>query len=216
MTMANDSLDEVRLQMPMVIGERYGIPPPDLMSTQAPDTDTRVKVVVQVQTSGRIQSITSPSHPGDISETRYPTDVGRPSRRRSTVKFQPHSFLDRDFILVIHAEGLDSPRCFAELYQDPDRKEPDTLAMQLTIVPKFDLPPISSQQYIFVVDRSGSMAGDRINTAKRTLNILLRMLPAKGTVFNIFSFGNHSDGLWGQSTTYNQSTLNLAVSVFHL
>jgi hypothetical protein len=212
MSLANDdNPDQVRFQLPMSIGERYGTPPPELMSTFAPDAQTRVKITVQLQTSGRIQDIASPSHPNDISETRYPTNLGRPSRRRSTVKFQPRSFLDRDFVLIIHAEGLDSPRCFAELYQDPENRE-HTIAMQLTIIPKFDLPPINVQEYIFVVDRSGSMHGGRIKMAKRTLNILLRMLPAKGASFNIFSFGSHVDGIWGQSSPYTQESLNVAVS----
>lgn len=216
MSLDNDNLDEIRFQLPMSIGERYGTPPLELASTLAPDANTKVKIVVQIQTSGRILSIISPSHPGRISESRYPTDLGRPSRRRSTVKFQPRSFLDRDFVLVVHAEGLDSPRCFAELYQDPDHREPDTVAMQLSIVPKFNLPALLSQEYIFVVDRSGSMGGDRINTSKHTLSILLRMLPAKGSIFNIFSFGNDVDGLWRQSCAYNQGNLNFAVSTLTL
>ncbi|KAF9458759.1 hypothetical protein BDZ94DRAFT_72466 [Collybia nuda] len=211
MTLANnDNIDEIRFQIPMAIGERYGTPPLELASSEAPGTNTRVKFKIQIQTSGRIQGITSPSHPGAISETRYPTDLGRLSRRRSTINFRPRSFLDRDFVLIIHAEGLDLPRCFAELHRDPECREPDTIAMELTIVPKFNLPPIGSQEYIFVIDRSGSMTGERINMAKQTIDILLHMLPVKGTLFNIFSFGSHVDGLWMQSGTYSQKNLDLA------
>lgn len=84
--------------------------------------------------------------------------------------------------------------------------------MQLTMVPKFKLPPVASQEYIFLVDRSGSMEGDRIRTARRCLTLLLRSLPARGTLFNIFSFGNICDSLWGRSMEYNEQTLAEAVS----
>jgi Mg-chelatase subunit ChlD len=72
-------------------------------------------------------------------------------------------FLKQDFVLSITAEGLDAPRCFAQ------RAANGATAIQLSIVPNFNLPSISRQEYIFLVDRSGSMGGSRIKTAKRTL-----------------------------------------------
>lgn len=168
MTLPNDdNADEIRFQLPMCVGERYGPALPSLEGAAAPTSATRIRMSIDIQTSGRIQSITSPSHTDKISETKYPTHLGRPSRRRSTVKFRSSAFLEQDFILIVRADGLDSPRCFAELQRDPTGKHSDTLAMQFTLVPNFKLPPVAGQEYIFVVDRSGSMAGARIETAKR-------------------------------------------------
>jgi cobalamin biosynthesis protein CobT len=84
--------------------------------------------------------------------------------------------------------------------------------MQLTMVPKFKLPPIPAQEFIFVVDRSGSMSGARIETAKRTLKILLRMLPSSLTTFNIVSFGTRADSIWPSSQGYTQDTLDYGVN----
>jgi uncharacterized protein with von Willebrand factor type A (vWA) domain len=109
-------------------------------------------------------------------------------------------------VLIIQADGLDAPRCFAE--RD---SRGQTVAMQLTMVPKFKLPPIPEQEFIFVVDRSGSMGGERIDTAKRTLKVLLRMLPGVAR-FNIVSFGSHVDSLWLNSQSYTQDTLDQAVN----
>jgi hypothetical protein len=214
MSLANDDTDEVRFQLPMGVGERYGTPPTELASAHGVSPRTRIRFTAQIQTSGIIRDIISPSHQADMSKVPYLTRHGRASRRRSTISYKSRSFLDRDFILVIQAEGLDAPRCFAEIAHDPDRRGSGTIAMQLTVIPKFDLPPISAQEYLFVVDRSGSMSGARVSTAKETLAILLRMLPSRGTIFNIFSFGSIVDGLWPRSQSYDQTSLDTAVSEF--
>ena len=86
--------------------------------------------------------------------------------------------------------------------------------MQLSIVPKFNIPSVPRQEYIFLVDRSGSMGGQRIETAKRALVMLLRALPTQNTWFNIFSFGSHSDSLWPQSVQYGEQSMMEAVCVY--
>ncbi|KAF7367359.1 hypothetical protein MSAN_00798300 [Mycena sanguinolenta] len=101
--------------------------------------------------------------------------------------------------------------------------------MQFTIVPNFQLPPIQGQEYIFLVDRSGSMSGARIETAKRSVdrsyifkwpltvlpvlcNCYFECFPSNETKFNIFSFGTNHTSLWNGSQLYNQNTLTTATS----
>ncbi|KAK0208890.1 von Willebrand factor type A domain-containing protein [Desarmillaria ectypa] len=213
MSLMNDSReDSIRFQLPMCVGKRYEPPPPDIVSAVSASATTRIRVKVDIQTSGEIRQIASPTHADEISETKYVTDRGRPSRRRSTVRFRSKTFLARDFVLIVQADKLDAPRCFAEVSRGSGRRQGATLALQFTIVPKFDLPPISAQEYLFLVDRSGSMSGSRIETAKDTLASLLRVLPQQGTTFNIMSFGSDVDGLWATSQAYSQRTLDDATT----
>ncbi|KAJ3724254.1 hypothetical protein DFJ43DRAFT_595773 [Lentinula guzmanii] len=211
MDLMNENTDQIRFHLPMHVGQRYGQLPPELVDSSQASSHTRIRITVDIQTSGRILNIDSPSHKGEITSSQYPTHLNRPSRRRATVKYRSKTFLNRDFLLIIEAEKLDSPRCFAELEGDPDRKA--SLALQLAIVPKFNLVSNRPQEYIFVVDRSGSMQHQRIDTAKSTLGILLRMLPKNQTFFNIISFGSTTDLLWNESQIYTQHTLNVATSV---
>lgn len=206
-----DYMDQVRFQLPCYVGQRYGIPPEGLHSSVQPLQErTRVSVTADIQTSGRIQDIVSPSHASDIEETRYSTHLGRASRRRTTIRFRSNSYLDREFVLTIRAKDLDKPRCYVEVRKDA--RFPDSLALQLTLVPKTKLPAIPEQRYLFVVDRSGSMSGGRIETAKRTLTMMLRMIPAEGSSFNIFGFGNTCVGWRSKDEAYTQYTLEEATS----
>lgn len=208
--MDDEVVDQVRFQLPMALGKRYGTPPPGIENTAAAASGTRLRITADIQMSGRIDKVSSPTHIiGPLIP--YKTHLGRPSRRRTTVKFRSETFLQHDFVLTIQANGLDAPRCFAE---ERDSGGSGTIAMQLTIVPKFKLPPTPAQEFIFIVDRSGSMSGTRIETVKRTLKMLLRMLPSTLTTFNIVSFGSTADSLWVNSQNYTEDTLDYAVNIF--
>ncbi|KAF8887810.1 vault protein inter-alpha-trypsin domain-containing protein [Infundibulicybe gibba] len=186
----DDRVDEIRFHLPLHVGERYGAPPPGVADADSPSSHAKFKLVADVQTSGKIFNIASPSHGDEITETRYPTHLGRPSRRRSTIRFRSSELLDHDFVLLIQAEKLDAPRCFAEYAPAASDSDPPTVAMHLAIIPK----------NTFLIDRSGAW-GDRIETAKRTLSVLLRMIPSQGAFFNIFT-----------SKPYSQTFLNLATA----
>lgn len=206
--MDDESMQHIRFQIPMCVGQRYGQPPEGLVDASSPSTNTRVRFNVNVQMKGVIkpQDVISPSHP-EITVASYQTHLGRPSRHRISAKFRSREFLQRDFVLCIQAADLTNSRCFAEL----DSR--GTVAMQFTLVPSFDILPVATHEYIFLVDRSGSMGGSRIETATKTIALLLRALPSQGTTFNIFSFGDFCDSLWPASLQYSQITLDQAVSL---
>ena len=205
--MHNDFKDEVRLQLPMSLGCRYGIEPPSLADAVSATDNTILHITVEIQMSETIRKIYSPSHP-ECTFKRYVNGRGQTSRRRQIAQLISPEFLRKDFVLTVRADGLDAPRCFAER----DEKGSGTIAMQLTLVPKIEFPAIPAQEYLFVVDRSGSMANQRIKKAQHALYILFRSLPSESSYLNIISFGSHFEALFPNgSVEYDDTHLNTAV-----
>jgi hypothetical protein len=195
--------------LPSTIGARYGSSPDVPMVTGAGHLCT---VNVSIEQTGPIKSISCPSsHPISFElgrQSQSKPDVITPDSHHATVRFVSQKYLQNDFILSIKAENLDTPRAIIEPHPSPDQH---TSAMALTLVPRFRVPDIKGgAEYVFLVDRSGSMRGNRINAAKKALIILLRGLPTKDTLFNIWSFGTSSSALWTDSKVYNASTLDEA------
>jgi hypothetical protein len=66
-------------------------------------------------------------------------------------------------------------------------------------------------EYIFLLDRSGSMCGGRINLALEALKLFLYSLPA-GCFFNVYSFGTKFQKIFEKSVPYNDESLNEAIN----
>ncbi|XP_046842401.1 von Willebrand factor A domain-containing protein 5A-like isoform X2 [Xenia sp. Carnegie-2017] len=65
-------------------------------------------------------------------------------------------------------------------------------------------------EFVFVIDRSGSMAGSYIKDAAETLLLFLKSIP-EGCYFNIIGFGSTYVHLFPESVPYNQKNLETAV-----
>ena len=208
----DEKKDQVRFTFPRTYAQRYG---------NAPTGNAQAFGTVQqpfsldaiVQQSGTIKGVSCPSgHPMELElgkpDGLVVEDSANDSQFAKISLRDSSGYLTEDVIIVVTATGLDNPRCFVESHPSSDI---DTVAMGLTLVPRFKLPDAKSgMEYIFLVDRSGSMQGTSIRLVREALVVLLRGLPTKGTTFNVFSFGSRTTTFWESSQEYTQTSLDAA------
>ncbi|XP_075768060.1 von Willebrand factor A domain-containing protein 5A-like isoform X2 [Pelodiscus sinensis] len=142
---------------------------------------------------------------------------GRSSAQVSLAEQPPW---DRDVELLVYYTEPHKPS--AVLEAGLPGAEPGSLmgdpAVMVTLLPK--LPEAgpgrsSAGEFIFLLDRSGSMdcamddradSPPRIESAKETLVLLLKSLPL-GCYFNIYGFGSEFESFYPQSVEYTQQTM---------
>jgi len=138
-------------------------------------------------------SVDSPSHPIRMA---WEGDV-------ASVSFShADTAMDRDFVLLVEAGGLEAPRGWVE------RDETGATAVAVAFRPTLATSPVPSE-VIFLVDRSGSMGGSSIEEVGRALQLCLRSIPA-GSRFNIVGFGSRFEPLFPESRPYDDGNLAIA------
>ncbi|CAF2966943.1 unnamed protein product [Rotaria sp. Silwood2] len=76
---------------------------------------------------------------------------------------------------------------------------------------------LSTNEFVFVIDCSGSMEGDKIDAARQAMLLFLKSLPVNCR-FNIIRFGSHYQSLFEKKVTaiYNEETMNKAQKMIKL
>jgi hypothetical protein len=77
---------------------------------------------------------------------------------------------------------------------------------------QFGSTQISNNEFVFVVDCSGSMSGERIQRARDCLQIFIRSLPS-GSFFNVIRFGSQFESLFHSSSLYTEANVNRALTL---
>ena len=83
-------------------------------------------------------------------------------------------------------------------------------AVMLNYFPKFETEEVTCE-FIFLIDRSGSMMGSTIASAREALILFLKSLPP-GCRFNIMGFGSRFTLLFANSVSYNQQHIDEAIT----
>jgi hypothetical protein len=78
--------------------------------------------------------------------------------------------------------------------------------------PQFSDSNRENDEFIFVIDCSGSMSGQRIARARECLSLFIRSLPS-GSFFNIVRFGSNFKFLFPESVNYNNETSKQGLAV---
>eukprot|EP00727_Mastigamoeba_balamuthi_P009895 m51a1_g5528 hypothetical protein (806) ;mRNA; f:439156-442501 len=145
-----------------------------------------------------IKSITSKTHPITF-------EFGD-AMNKASVSYaleEPPSTPD-DFVLQVKLADPHQP--MSRVQQD---SAGSSVAM-LSFYPKLEAET-SETELLFLVDRSGSMAGSSMRQVKETLQFFLRSL-SEGVVFNIIGFGTSHQMLFGESQPYNDTSLDKAAA----
>lgn len=90
--------------------------------------------------------------------------------------------------------GLEKPASEAEFQEALNSMAADLEKLELSMVQKEEPKP---GEYIFLLDRSGSMGGDRMEKAKQSLQLALRSLPM-GSTFQVIFFDNVFNAVFPQ------------------
>ena len=85
--------------------------------------------------------------------------------------------------------------------------------VMLNFFPEFKTSESSEKgEFVFVVDRSGSMRGSNNDSARETLLLFLKSLPY-GCYFNVVGFGSSYKTLFDKSVLYNDENLKKATDL---
>ena len=119
--------------------------------------------------------------------------------------------LDKDLVVVVQYKSPYEPKAIVENGEKGADRESmmSGPVVMLNFFPEFKSSKAACE-FIFLVDRSGSMAGEFIKSARETLILFLKSIPP-GCSFNIIGFGSNYESLFPSSVPYNQENLDRAI-----
>lgn len=168
--------EEVRWALPTVIGGRYGQPAPASVSTVSHDraVDHRFDLDLHLEGLWRDGAFDCPTHWLTSERT------GEGTRLRLRDGNAP---MDRDLVLNLRS----AQAAASVVHCAPDG---DAQIVHLALRPRLeDVRDLGPRAFKFVVDCSGSMAGDSIEQARRALHAIVEQLRDED-VFNVYAFGS--------------------------
>ena len=203
--------------LPTVLNPRYS--PADnaaSLSTQIPqaatvDSPYSFEFEMKVKAMSAISEITSPSNALKV-------EVDETDENQAKVSLAGAHNFSKDVVVHILTKEPFKPQAMVENGIKVEGKEDKEGFManpvvMLNFFPEFKSPESSEKgEFVFVVDRSGSMSGSRNNSAKETLLLFLKSLP-DGCYFNVVGFGSRYTTLFKKSQLYNDSNLKQATDL---
>eukprot|EP00741_Cyanophora_paradoxa_P006049 tig00000981_g5867.t1 len=198
----------VRFSLPTTVAPRYapaspragggGGAAPDVQPLAvAADVPYRMSAALEVEMPSDLAAVASPSHPAALQvEMRG---------RRARVRLSRDQPLDGAVVLQIAQREPHAARAWAE--RGPD----GTCALAVALCPEWGDEEEARGEYLFLVDRSGSMRGAKIEQSRNALQLMLRSLPV-GSRFNLLGFGSRFVRLFEESRDYGDASAAAAAA----
>eukprot|EP00929_Paragymnodinium_shiwhaense_P091249 TRINITY_DN5126_c0_g1_i1.p1 TRINITY_DN5126_c0_g1~~TRINITY_DN5126_c0_g1_i1.p1 ORF type:complete len:961 (+),score=239.83 TRINITY_DN5126_c0_g1_i1:79-2883(+) len=215
------SAGQLRLTIPAVITQRYPLALAPSDDASAVDDERAAvaegalgpgaasfKMSVELAMPSAVVGLSSPSHYCDFACSPLFADMTR-ARAAAALAGMPN----REIVLTVNLQEPLVNRCWLE----PSLKADGSAAAVAVVFPgepavrslfKSDAPP-PPKEFIFVLDRSGSMQGGQIRRAAEALQLFLRSLP-QGCRFNIVGFGSTVELLFESPVAYDAESLRRA------
>ncbi|WP_416307144.1 marine proteobacterial sortase target protein [Neptunicella sp. SCSIO 80796] len=184
------------------------VPDASLISPPIKDRDSsenKVDLQVTLNSGFALSRIESEFHPVDIT---YQDD------KQVKLELQRSAMANRDFVLNWQPELNASPQ--AALFTQQHNNKQYGLLMFMPPQPVInekdeDKPDIPPREVIFVLDTSGSMAGESIRQAKMALQIAIQQLNPQDN-FNLIEFNSNARSLWWEPMTASTANKLTAMS----
>lgn len=194
---------EQRLLIPAMIPPRYSssfgnngeLKSNEILENQKYlDVNYRCSYALSLDLERKILEISSPSH----------KIIDNISEKKATVTLMEENCIpDSDFILKIRSEDIQEDKVF---YGESNGE----FFTKLKFTPMLPDGYINAnREYLFLLDISGSMAGDKLEQAKQGLKIAMRNLEF-GDLFNIVAFESNTYHFSQKSLPYNHENLEKA------
>ena len=146
---------------------------------------------------------------GDAASPSHPLETSRLDERRFQVKLSGEHIPDRDFVLRYALTGV-QPQGAGWVAQ----QENASYFMATLVPPRMEDEGASDsvplpREFVFVLDRSGSMSGEPIAQARNALRASLRAIGPQDT-FRILLFDNELDWFQQEPSTMTQEQVDRA------
>lgn len=198
--------------LPTVLNPRYS--PSDSeasISTTTPSLASSVnskysfEFEMNVQCTSPIQEISSPCNKLNV-------DVKSDNKKEAIVRLSEGYKFDCDVQVHISCSQPFEAHAIVEAGSATNDEFLSKPVAMVNLFPEFDNSAnLEKGEFIFVVDRSGSMSGSNIKSARETLLLFLKSLP-EDCYFNIVGFGSSFEKLFKTSKRYDDDSLKQACS----
>ena len=156
-----------------------------------------MSINMNIQMISEIVSVNSPSHPSAFCSVIE----GRTASGGFTFGKEP---MTKDLIVMIEVLAPHEPRVCLE------EDEEGNLAAMVTLFPRLNFREVLVE-VVFLVDRSGSMSGSRIEHARKCLKHLVECVP-DNCYFNVIGFGSSFEKSFQKSTKKTKESLRESFS----
>ena len=158
-------------------------------------------VSVNIAAPAPIRTVYSPTHQVDIS---------RPDAARAVVKLSLNNVAAADDFRLLYSTDA-SPVGLNVISYKPDDKDDGYFALLATPDSRVDHSTRLAKTMVYLIDRSGSMSGQKITQVKSALQFLLRQLDPADT-FNIVAYDSEVESFRPELQHANAASVQAAIA----